>query len=497
MSSTAQNSLNADMNSGSSKTLMDWIKIVIFFVIVFGFGYLPPIGPLSVMAMKVLGIFIGLLYGWVVLDFVWTSLVAIVALSMTGYAKIADILAGGFGNNITVFVTLMFVYSAYLASTGLTNTVAYWFLSRKFIVGHPWRLVFMMILATYVITCMTYVYPAMILMWTITYQICKELGYKKGDLFPALLVVGIGIGGTGGYLALPIKSAQALAIGLLQSVSQGQYTLDFVPYVLFMLPLTLIVTVVLPTLIMKYIFRPDVSNLMSITEERFAEHRDKKLSFEEKIGVFSLLIFILLMCIPSVLPADWSFVKLLKNYGMTGSIMVLFIALALVKYQSKPIFNFEKQANSGGISWNAIIMLAACLPIAEAMGSDTLGIMKALMDYITPYFAGMSPFLFCFCVLIAMNLLTQVTHNTVLVVMFTPVFYQLSVMLGINPVMIVIFLVYACNIAMGSPASSAGSALIYLNEWSPQKLTYKFTWINLVFGWVVLLISIPLALFFS
>lgn len=217
---------------------------------------------------------------------------------------------------------------------------------------------------------------------------------------------------------------------------------------------------------------------------------------QEKIGALSLLIFVLMMCLPSALPADWGFVKLLKNYGMSGTIMVLFIALALTKYKSKPIFNFEKLANSGGISWNAVVMFAACLPVANAMGNDNVGIMTALVEYIAPFLEGMSPLLFCVCTIIGINLLTQLTHNTVIVVMFTPVFYQFSLMFDINPVMIIIFLIYACNIAMGTPAASGGAALMYLNEWSSQKTTYKFAWINLALGWIVLLISIPIMLFF-
>ncbi|TEB11691.1 SLC13 family permease [Pelotomaculum propionicicum] len=485
---------NQESSASLRETLIYWCKVIVFFLIVFGFGYLPPIGPLTPTAMKILGIFIGLLYGWVVLSFVWTSLVAIIALSMSGYCSLADVIAKGFGNNITVFVTLMFIYAAYLTDTGLCNKAAYWFLSRKFVVNHPWRLVLMLMLAAYCITVMTYIYPALILMWNITYQICNEVGYKKGNKFPALMVIAVGIAATGGYLALPIKSAQALAMGLLASASQGAVSIDFFRYMAYMLPVTLLTSVFLVVLIMKYVFKADVSKLMNVTEEQYAEHREAELSLQEKIGVYSLAVFILLMCLPSVMPKAWYITKLLTNYGMSGSIIVLIIALTISRLNKKPLFDLDKLANSGGISWNAIVMLAACLPVADAMGADKIGIMKYIMDYMTPYLAGMSPFVFCAFTLITINCLTQVAHNTVLVVMFTPLFYKFSVILGVDPAIIVILLVYACNMALGSPAASAGTALIYLNEWASNKLTYSFTWVTLAVGWIILLLSIPLAL---
>ena len=44
--------------------VMYWVHTVITLVLMFGIGYLEPWGELEPVGMKVLGIFIGLLWGW-------------------------------------------------------------------------------------------------------------------------------------------------------------------------------------------------------------------------------------------------------------------------------------------------------------------------------------------------------------------------------------------------------------------------------------------------
>ncbi|MHC1745711.1 MAG: hypothetical protein AB9895_01045 [Negativicutes bacterium] len=53
--------------------------------IMFGFGFLAPVEPLTVMGMKIIGIFLGLLYGWMFVGLIWPSLIGLLALPLCGY----------------------------------------------------------------------------------------------------------------------------------------------------------------------------------------------------------------------------------------------------------------------------------------------------------------------------------------------------------------------------------------------------------------------------
>ena len=61
---------NLTSSNKKSNDLVYWINVAITVALTFGIGYLEPWGSLETVGMKVLGIFIGLLWGWTTLGFV-------------------------------------------------------------------------------------------------------------------------------------------------------------------------------------------------------------------------------------------------------------------------------------------------------------------------------------------------------------------------------------------------------------------------------------------
>ena len=66
-----------------NKNKLYWMHSFISLALMFGFGFLPPIEPITAMGMKVLGAFLGLLYGWMFIEVGWPSLFGVLALSMS------------------------------------------------------------------------------------------------------------------------------------------------------------------------------------------------------------------------------------------------------------------------------------------------------------------------------------------------------------------------------------------------------------------------------
>lgn len=62
------------MSVSVKKSNKRYIHIAIMFVLMFGMGFLPTFGQITPMGMKVLGVFIGLVYGWCFIDLTWTSI---------------------------------------------------------------------------------------------------------------------------------------------------------------------------------------------------------------------------------------------------------------------------------------------------------------------------------------------------------------------------------------------------------------------------------------
>ena len=61
---------------------MYYAHSLIYLVIMFGFWFVPPFGGITELGVKVLGIFFGVLYGWIFIGFIWPSLFAMLALGM-------------------------------------------------------------------------------------------------------------------------------------------------------------------------------------------------------------------------------------------------------------------------------------------------------------------------------------------------------------------------------------------------------------------------------
>lgn len=461
--------------------------ICLFFM--FGFGKLTPIPPLQPIGMDVLGIFIGLLYAWIAIGFVWPSFLALIALELTELQSMNQIIADGFGNNVTVFVFLMFVLVIYFEKAGLCERIAYWFLSRKIVIGRPWTLVTLFLLAPYVMAMLTYSYPAMLIMWTILYTVCKDIGYKKGDIFPTFMVLGVGLAAQLGLTALPIKSHSLLSIGILDSVTHGQYAVNFFEYASINIFITLVVLGIY-ILMMRFVFKVDVELLRNITEDKFSAYRDQKMPRQEKIAFCTIILFISIMALPSMLPHDWLVTTILRKFGMAGSLIIVFGLLTMLRIDGKPILDFSHMANNGKLGWEVIIMYVGCMPVSSAMANPDVGITNIIVEYCMPMLSHLTSFQFFIISFIVITLLTQVMHNLVLAAIITPIIVQLAIAAGCDPALLIIILCFSYGFSTTTPASSASSALIFLNEWSNTKTNYKVLISHFVISMAVISITV-------
>ena len=173
------------------KSVGYWINTVICLALLFGFGYLEPWGSLEPVGMKVLGIFLGMLYGWTFIGFIWPSLLGAVALGFSGYATVPEVISAGMGNiTVTVFVLFLFIMAGYVDKVGLTTWIANWFISRKIAINRPWILSFLIFLCVYILGAAVSVFAAIFLLWSIFYKMCEITGYKPFEKYTVFMLVG-------------------------------------------------------------------------------------------------------------------------------------------------------------------------------------------------------------------------------------------------------------------------------------------------------------------
>ena len=115
-----------------------YLHAVVCLLIMFGFGQLPPVEPLTPLGMNLIGIFLGVLYGWVCIEIVWPSLAGLLALMLIGGMKPMMLLNKSFGDPVVQMMFFIFVFCATISHYGLSKFISLWFITRKFVAGRPW-----------------------------------------------------------------------------------------------------------------------------------------------------------------------------------------------------------------------------------------------------------------------------------------------------------------------------------------------------------------------
>lgn len=81
-----------------------WLHMIIMLLFMIGFGNLPTFEPITSIGMRVLGIFIGLLYGWTFLGMTVPSILGLILAGFTGVAgNCKTVLGMAFSNDTFIF----------------------------------------------------------------------------------------------------------------------------------------------------------------------------------------------------------------------------------------------------------------------------------------------------------------------------------------------------------------------------------------------------------
>ena len=92
----------ANLETGNSTGY--YIHSLICVVLMFGLGHLPAPSPITPTGMHVVGIFIGMIYGWLTVGMTWPSILGITALGFSGRMTVVQAFQSGFGNNTILLI---------------------------------------------------------------------------------------------------------------------------------------------------------------------------------------------------------------------------------------------------------------------------------------------------------------------------------------------------------------------------------------------------------
>lgn len=479
----------------NKKIIRNYINIAIIFGVMIAFHFIPAPAPITTLGMQVIGIFIGMIYGWMTCGMLWPSLAGILMLGFSEYCASPEAALGMALTNATAMMMLVaFIAFNYVAGTGLTEWIATWLITRKFTIGKPWVFMIFLWVAGILIAGVFNVVILIIMMFEFVIPLFKEMGYTKDDMFPVYMLLGISAN-LGlctvwpAFLPHSIYTRGIIASALGHPLTTLQYTMCIaVPL------LTMVVTYIF---VGKFILRIDTSKFKAgsaALAQKMQENKGKGLTTEQKHGAIVLALFILGCAVPAILPTTWPIISTLNRMGVVGvSTLTVIAVIVLMKKDGTTLTTFDRLMHA--MDWNMILLTAAIMTIAASITSQGTGIVAYLSMVIIPLLSKMSVLGFVILVMIVMCIVSQFSMNMVLQMIFAPILGPILLQAGYNPMIAVMAVYFGTQLAFLAPSGSMMAAMVFAKtDWVKPRNLYKIcaVWIPLTMViWVIMTLTFP------
>lgn len=478
--------MEASKKVGTIRSKSYRINAVIGILIMLCGWVIPPQGPITEVGMRVLGVFVGMIYLFSTCEVSWPSLLGILLLSLTGYCDLSKAAAASLGHTVVFQSIGAYIVAGTLNHYGVTEYIARWILSRKLLKGRPFLFTFIFLLCPWFIAIFTGSIAVIILFWAIFYGITDMVGYKKGDAFVSAVIVGVPLAQQLGGSIAPIRSWQ-LTLANLYADAVSPLALN--KFMGVSIPLTLI-AIFLYVVAMKTVLKCDFKKLKDFDVSTIGNATP--MSTRQKIVLWVNAITFALVLFTPMLPNNGSaLVKFLNNsLGSAGFFTLGAIALCLIWMKGgESVINFV-EVTSKCIQWSVLLMIGATMAISSAIVDSELGFMAWITEVLTPVFDGKSGLFLIMFATIVMFILTNMASNIGVGTMMIPIVAPFVATTGANPQLLGTLMIMACCWAMLLPGASAPAALYHSNdEWLSKKDCYRFGGVSFVIMAIVLIVG--------
>ncbi len=471
----------------TSKFDFVYLHFVVIALLMFALPYLPAPTPITPLGMKLAGVFFGLLYGWSTCGMFWPSLMGLIAIGLSGlYPTVSGAVAAGIGNENVIFCILIFTVIELLNDCGLVKLLTNFLLTRKSIQGKVWRLVIALLAVSFTLAAVGQAFAAMFLVWEMWYAIFSQVGYKPGDKFATLMIIATVMVMCGGGILLPFTNVPYVILSAYASI--GQESINFAKYLLFVIPVIILMFAEV-VLLIKYVFRPDISRLQNVDMSKLIDNHNLKMDKRQKIVLLYFSALLILLFLPGILPKTLPLTQFLSALGNAGICIILIVAMTLTKADGKPIFNFSDIARKA-VSWDIFFFLAVIMMIASAIANPATGISDFLKIFLQPLLSIQSPYFFTVIFVALAFTLTNFMNNMVVGILFLPIIVVAGQTLGFSSWALVALVIAAVNFSVLTPAAAPVAGILFANkEWINYRRDFKYVFI-IFLAWGITLLTV-------
>ncbi len=443
-----------------------WIGPGVGVVVLFIFLLLPPIGPVTALGMKTVGVFLATVVWWVTVGIGYPSILCIALLALTGVMTPQAAFAASMGSWLVLFLIACFGLTEGLRGTGFLHRFALWFVTLPFTAGRPWVVVAMFLLACSLLGAVMSSAATTIIFIAIATSMLESMGYRRGDAFAAMFVMGIAWAATSSFVMTPIGHGSNVM--MMEWVRRDfGYTISFPQWMMFGIPTGLVVLVMLLGFF-RWVVRPDVSKIAGMTTEYVHKATGDLgvMKLEEKLAVGIFLLVVLSWVLPGIagdtLPGVSAY---LSRMGYAIPALVGACLLCVIRVRDQPLLTF-RQWMTHGVEWDSIALVAAIMVIGAVMENPETGISKLLIDIFQPIAVNVPFLVFVSLAMLWVVLQTNIMSNLVSMTLVYTAMTPAVAASGVgNPVVLSVLINAGSHFAFSLPSATIATALVIGSGW--------------------------------
>lgn len=457
------------MEKNNRKLIINCIICVALYLVI---SNLPAQAPLTPTGLKVLAIVVAAIYGWCSIDMVVPSIAAVIVFGLVTPKGIAGAILSGAGSYLLMMILATLLICGVMVHTGLARVIAEKIINSKLANGRPWMLTLLLLVASGVLSMFLPGLAVVLVVWDIAYGIFAVSGFKKGESWPTAIMIAICAAATFGMVCSHVSSGVIPNVAIIQAIDPS-LKLNALAFTGGSI-ICLIIFIGACMLILKYIFKPDMTKLVNYK----APSEKVKFTRDQKRALVILIAFVILITVPDLMPAS-ALQGFLSKFGLIGWGFFLILCALLIRNKDGTRFITLNQITSAGVYWDMLIMLASIQVVCGALSDPTLGISDWMVSILSPMMSSLGQ-VGCVCVLMLLALIvTNLLDSAVTTFVFTYILYTICSSMGINIMGAFAILLHVSAFGMLLPACSPPLTLLYGkvdDGWVSRKDILKSAW---------------------
>ncbi len=469
------------MGEAKKVNIIHYIIVAAFCLL---FRFVPPFGGLTEIGVGILGTFIGAVWGWITIDMLWPSVMALVGIGIS--IGMNAMMTASFGSLVIVSMIVCMMAIGAAMKNGAFTWLAMKLLTNPAFAGKGWTILTVILLLAWLTGNFN---PIIMMMIFASFMISmfEQCGLKKDDKLVVVMMLAVCYQLMRGQILFPFMGT---GLTYMQSYNNmfPNLPMPMSSYFTLMIVMGLVMLVVL-LLIMKFILRVDVSPLANYKPTQQIPPATK--GQKQALGLFVafLAIMITSVFVPGIVG------QVLNSITVVGVGMLIGCIVPLIKDENgQPLGDLEELLHM--VNWGQIMMIGYIMVVSTQMLMPNTGITTMMSNIMKPFMA-FPPMVFIVFVMVFCLVLTNVANNMMCAILCMPFLVNFGTMIGMNPVSMVCLMFILTEFALATPAASpvTGVAFSY-TEWvsSNQMMKYGIL-LTLILFTVFMIIGFPIANF--